>query len=201
MRRIIFGFGTGAAIAASVAAGAGSDGYRQLEAHVHGHADLSVVADGDRIIAEFRTPLFNVVGFEHAPETDAQRNAYRAAIEGLRGAQLLFKFPGADCSTTTVAVEEPEFHDADTSHVHDADQDHGHDHESAQEADREMHHLDVGVRYEFLCKNLSQLKSITIGVFDLFEGIEVIKTVFVGEATGVIDLTPSHPTFDVDQIR
>ena len=64
-------------------------------AHEHGVAVLRVVSEGATLMIEFVSPLDNLVGFEHAPRTDAQRTALRAAQARLRdAAALAAELPG-----------------------------------------------------------------------------------------------------------
>jgi hypothetical protein len=44
-------------------------------AHAHGKGELELLVDGQTIQGVFRTPMDSLLGFEHAPKTDAQRNA------------------------------------------------------------------------------------------------------------------------------
>ena len=63
------------------AAFAASDGeYREHEAHEHGHGTLDIVVEGEELVIELRIPAVNVVGFEHAPKDDAEREAVRRAL-------------------------------------------------------------------------------------------------------------------------
>lgn len=50
----------------------------RLEAHEHGRATLAAAVDGDELTFTFEAPLASLVGFEHAPETDAQTEALNA---------------------------------------------------------------------------------------------------------------------------
>jgi hypothetical protein len=44
-------------------------------AHAHGKGELELLVDGQTLQGVFRTPMDSLLGFEHAPKTDAQRNA------------------------------------------------------------------------------------------------------------------------------
>lgn len=44
-------------------------------AHAHGKGELELLVDGQTVQGVFRTPMDSLLGFEHAPKTDAQRNA------------------------------------------------------------------------------------------------------------------------------
>ena len=73
-----------AALAATLLAGAAlaaSDGERrEHDAHEHGHGALDIVVEGEELVMELRIPAVNVVGFEHAPGDDSEREAIRQAL-------------------------------------------------------------------------------------------------------------------------
>ena len=48
------------------------EGFRQHEAHVHGHVELNIAQDGKELLMEITAPGADVVGFEHAPKTAEQ---------------------------------------------------------------------------------------------------------------------------------
>ena len=142
------------AILAGVAYAAAEDGHREHGAHEHGRGMLDIVAEGEELVVEFRIPAANVVGFEHAPRDDAEREAVHRAAETFRDPASVLVLPAAaECE-----VEEAEAgivgmgageHDghAHGAHDHDADEHakgeheehghaqegHDHDHDHAKE--------------------------------------------------------------------
>ena len=56
-----------------LASPASSETLRQLDAHNHGEAQLSIVTDNQQMAITLTTPSANVIGFEHEPRTDEQR--------------------------------------------------------------------------------------------------------------------------------
>lgn len=74
-------------------------------AHVHGVGTLDIAVDAKNIIVQFDTPLDNLVGFERAPRTDAERKRVDEAVARLRAGDQLFKFdPAALCKLATVEL-------------------------------------------------------------------------------------------------
>ena len=59
-------------------------------AHVHGVASLEVAIDGGTLTLQFETPLANLLGFEHAPRNEKQKQAVRAMADRLREAGAVF---------------------------------------------------------------------------------------------------------------
>jgi len=129
-----------------VAYAASEDGHREHGAHEHGRGMLDIVAEGEELVVEFRIPAANVVGFEHAPRDDAEREAVRKASETFRDPASVLALPAeAECE-----VEEAEAGivgmgaGGDDDHGHGA---HDHDHdvnEHAKEAHEDHDHAKAG---------------------------------------------------------
>jgi len=105
---------------------------RQLDAHEHGHSFLNIAISGNDVLAELESPAANVVGFEHAPENDADHAAIDAAVKQLsQGEQVLTFSPGAECSLVSAEVMsellEHDDHDGDGHDDHDDHDDDKHD--------------------------------------------------------------------------
>ncbi len=163
------------------------DEFRQMDAHVHGAGRLAFVADGAVLAAELETPLANLIGFEHAPRNDAERQAYTEAVAWLSDPFQAFGLPRAGCEIQDVTVTEPDFAEA----AHDHDHDHSHDH------DRDHAHADLRIEYVFACSTLSQLRQIPVALFGRFPGFTRIDAVFVGERSYTGALTPQAATLDL----
>lgn len=78
--------------------------------HQHGVAVLDIAVERTRITLQFESPLDNLVGFERAPRTDAERKALDAALARLREPAGLFRIdPAAGCKPTGADVKAPTF--------------------------------------------------------------------------------------------
>ncbi|NHN75737.1 DUF2796 domain-containing protein [Azotobacter chroococcum] len=66
-----------------------------LAAHEHGSARLNLALDGDVLEIEFASPAMNLLGFEHAPRSDADRAMLAAARARLEQPLGLFGVPAA----------------------------------------------------------------------------------------------------------
>lgn len=114
------------------------DGFEDHHAHEHGAATLNVAAEGQRLSIEFASPAVNVVGFEHAPRSEAERAAAKKAESLLRDAGKAFGLPAAaDCRTVASELSAPEWHE---------DQD----------------HADYEAKYEFTCRQPAALTQLTV---------------------------------------
>ena len=132
-------------LASAILAGvafASEDEHREHEAHEHGRGTLDIVAEGEELVVEFRIPAANVVGFEHAPRDDAEREAVRRAVEVFRNPASVLVLPAeAECEVekaeaAIVGMGDSE-HDED--HGHEGER-HGHDED--EHAKEEHEHED-----------------------------------------------------------
>jgi hypothetical protein len=82
----------------------------QHSVHEHGTASLEVSLDGHVLQIALEGPADNLLGFEHAPQNDAQQQtAGRAEAQLKRPIQLFAIPPGAQCQSqpATVAMKLP----------------------------------------------------------------------------------------------
>ena len=119
---------------ASTVFAASEDGHREHGPHEHGHGTLDVVVEGEDLAIELRMPGVNVVGFEHAPATDAEREAVRRALARFRDpAAVLVPSPGAECEPEQVEAAlsimgHEDSHDHDEHHDDEGHEQDGHAH-------------------------------------------------------------------------
>jgi hypothetical protein len=146
------------------------DGHRQHRAHEHGRATLQVVTEDEALVIELRVPAVHVVGFEHAPASDAERAAVRRAVARFeRGDELLVPAPGAGCTLASHEVELGESRagqDADPAHGHDRDEARG----PGGAAHSELH-----ARYDFRCASPQALDAIGLRLFEHLDDVEAIE--------------------------
>ena len=166
-------------------------------AHEHGVARLYVVSEGGALTVEFVSPLDNLVGFEHAPRTDAQRTALRAAEARLRDAtNLLLPSAEAQCVLQEVALESPWLQVAGDERDKGHDEDHGpspsHDHEhAAVPADA---HAEMVALYHYECAAPHKLERLHTRLFDAFPRLhEVRAQSATAKGQGAATLKPATP--------
>lgn len=139
----------------------------QQTAHEHGVAEMRVALEASTLLIEFDSPLDSIVGFEHAPSTDQQREALLQAERSLQEFAPLFTLPAAaGCVLADVQLESPYPHD---DHEHD---DHEHDEHKHDEADA---HADLYVVYQFECTNPAALDRLDVKLFDAFPRLQTIR--------------------------
>lgn len=136
-----------AAAAATAAAAAASS-------HEHGVVRLDVAVEADGFSVALRAPLENLVGYERAPRSDAERRSAAAVLERLRkGAAALFKADAAArCALAGAEVRAP-----------------------ALEGGGAREHADLEADYTFKCADGRALRSLDVGLFDAFQRIQRIE--------------------------
>lgn len=151
-------------------------------AHEHGVAELSVATEGATLVIEIVSPLDNLVGFEHAPASAAQRRALATAEAQLRDAPGLFRLPAAaGCALAEVRIEggwmggaaAAKEQAARPARAHDHDHDKAHEHGAAS-AD-EGGHADVMASYRFDCAHPQALDAIDTQLFAVFPRLREVR--------------------------
>ena len=190
------------ALAATLLAGAAfaaSDGeHREHEAHEHGHGTLDIVVEGEELVIELRIPAVNVVGFEHAPKNDAEREAVRQALVPFGDATSLFVLSAeADCEVEEAEAaiasmghedeHEGEGHGDGDGHGHEKDghetdehakdehekDEHAEHQEDGSDSDAEAH-SELRATYHFHCHAPERLGEIDVRAFEHLRDAEEI---------------------------
>ena len=138
--------------------------------HAHGTGELLVAVEKGRLDIEFRSPLDNLVGFEHAPRTDAQRAAVKAMTARLNRPETLFKLPqAASCTAGPAQIDSPLDAPAAPS-------------KSAKPAHKpgDDDHAELTATFRFACADPGKLDSIEVAIFDAFPRTTAIKAQIIG---------------------
>ena len=115
---------------------------RQLDAHEHGVGQLDIAFDGTQIAMELHAPGADIVGFEYAAESAADRAKIDDAVAILARPLDLFALPAAaGCSVVqaSASLESEEDHDDHGHEDHDHD---AHDHDKHAEHAEDKHDHD-----------------------------------------------------------
>jgi len=145
--------------------------------HQHGIAQLDLVLEPPMLAISVRSPLANLIGFEHRPTSDQEQADWQQLKQQLQQAELQIQLPAAaDCSLSRVALHQP-FMDEQPSDGHH----HGHD-----ETDRHTHdeeaHADLMVEYHYLCAEAERLKQLELPLMQQFPGIEQLEVQLITPA-------------------
>jgi len=185
------------ALALSAPVSQAQEEHRQLGAHVHGHGTLDLAVEDQRMSLELEVPGMDIVGFEHAAQSDEQKAAVANATSLLQRPLDIFVLPAAaGCRVASAEVAlQPE-------HEHD-DDDAGHDHaahEGAGDHDHDGHagHNQFHATYSIDCADPAALTAITFNYFKLFAGAQAL-TVNVATAKGQskYEVSRDKPTLDL----
>ncbi len=179
-------------VAYIIAAGLSTAEQRQLGAHEHGTAALNVAISDSTLSIEFTAPAANLVGFEHAANTEDQTGAIAQAEEILGSGDMLVVPKTAECKLIASSVK----HEIEREHVeHEKEYaNHEHDgHEKEHEGEEEGH-SEFHVLLTYDCRNIEALTHIDVKIFLLFPGNKEIHTQVItstGQSGG--ELTPDAP--------
>lgn len=138
------------------------------DAHEHGVVMLDAVIEGKLLDVVLITPAVNVVGFEHSPETEAQKAEVLEAINTMKQGYKVIKLPSAALCLLKEADVDQTLLELQHEVEHEHEQEHG--------------HADIKVHYQFSCAKPAQLTTMTVGLFDQFPMVESVRYQFVTQA-------------------
>ncbi|MGO3986897.1 DUF2796 domain-containing protein [Pseudomonas sp. SAS7] len=140
-----------------------------LGAHEHGVAKLNVVLDDNTLELELDSPAMNLVGFEHAASSDADKAKVAAVRQQLEQPLKLFGLSAAaNCKEEQQELESPLFGDAAKA---DDDDEHAHGHQ----------HSDIGAHYQLTCANPDKLAQVDLApLFNAFPATQKINVQLIG---------------------
>jgi len=144
-----------------------------LGAHEHGVGRLNAALDGQTLELELESPAMNLVGFEHAATSDADKAKVAATRALLEKPLALFSLPpAAGCVVASQELESPLFGDkpdADDDHDEDAKDEHHHD------------HSEIHAHYHFTCATPGALKTLDLAnIFNTFPATQKIQVQLIG---------------------
>ena len=132
---------------------------QQQHAHVHGQIKLDVAIDGPTVVIDMESPLDNIVGFERAPKTDAEKKAVEEAIAQLRAADKLFAIdPAANCKLGPVDLRSGALGLGNP------------------DPNEPPGHADLDATFSFNCTNAAAAKFIDVNLFNAFKGTRQIDS-------------------------
>jgi hypothetical protein len=132
---------------------------QQQHAHVHGQLKLDVAVDGPTVVIAMDSPLDNIVGFERAPKTDAEKKTVEDAVAQLRAADKLFVIdPAANCKLGPVDLRSGALGLGNP------------------DPDEPVGHADMDATFSFNCTNAAAARFIDVNLFTAFKGTRQIDS-------------------------
>ncbi|AZE75190.1 putative zinc-binding protein [Pseudomonas synxantha] len=151
-----------------------------LGAHEHGVARLNAVLDGQALELELDSPAMNLVGFEHAATSAADKAKVAAARKQLENPLALFNLPkNAGCKVSSQELNSPLFGDKPEAE-HD-DDDHATDGKGAAAHEHHHDHSEIHAHYQFTCATPTALGNLDLSqVFKTFPATTKIQVQLIG---------------------
>lgn len=136
------------------------DEHHHIGKHVHGEGELTAVIDNNRLVIELMSPAMNVFGFEHQPNTDAQKATVKKQQAILQDVNQLFSVDGGDCAIDTFNVDMLFSKMDQTEPTKDV-------------------HSDVKATYTFNCIKAADINKLSVKLFEVFTGFTSINASWV----------------------
>ncbi len=154
----------------ALALGAPALAQHDHKAHAHGRIELDVAVDAQRISLRMESPLHDLLGFERAPRSVAERGRVTALAERLRAADKLFVVDAAgECQLADATVEAPVLGLGAPAAAASAAS------EPAGEA-----HADLVLTANFDCRKAAAAQHIDVRLFDAFPGVRTVAAQVAG---------------------
>ena len=178
-----------------------ADEHRHHGAHEHGVGILNIAQEGPGLQIELDSPAVNIVGFEHAPNSEEEHKALESALARLRDGTALFALPGnAGCRQVSAEANTPlaDHEDSETHHEEGKHHD-GHDHEGKEGEYEEGHeheaaHADIDAAWHFTCEHPDMLDGISVRLFNIFPRTQRLQVQYITEKQqGAASLDASQP--------
>jgi len=146
---------------------------RQKDSHEHGAAIIKMVMEDEKLQIEFEVPSESLIGFEHFPKSQSNRENFNKAIKVLSDPSKLFSQPiKAECLLVGMNVSQSLFSNEE-EHGHDESEkedEHGHD-----ESEKSEIHSEFKSNYYWNCQHLDEIDSIGTQLMSFFPRIEEIR--------------------------
>ena len=153
---------------------------RQKDSHEHGAANLKMALEGEKLQVEFEVPSESLIGFEHFPKSQSNREDFSNAIKILSDPSRLFSMSregecllvGMNISQSLFSNEEEHGHDEseDEHSKNESEDEDGHD-----ESEKSEIHSEFKSNYSWNCQHLDEIDSIGTQLMTVFPNIEEIR--------------------------
>lgn len=135
---------------ASISVYAHDDSYHEHGAHVHGRVYMAIAAADNELVIGWHVPAGDIFGFEHAPESAAQREAIEKELAWLNSAAWV-RFNGSDSCEKVQADAQTDLLDPEHSG-----------------------HGDVEVSFHWQCSAPVNLNGMSLHLFERYSALESV---------------------------
>lgn len=188
-------------------------GVVNVSAHVHNEGKMNVVVEDNKFVLSLVFPAGDIVGFERAPKNKEEKLQVDRAISRLKDMTTMFSLPEeAKCklmdqvhiSAEVLLKVKKDFksHNSKKSHKRHKHKDRKHDHGDHKHVPQNSsttpssEHSDIEASYMLECQQISNLKKITVLLFETFPKVHKLHAQFVSEGTQTaMTLTPTKNIF------
>lgn len=146
-----------------------------LGPHQHGVVQLDIAVDANRITVQLSSPLDNLLGFEHAPRSDAERRRVASMLAALRGTLFTIDPAGA-CRPAAVQLDSAALQLG-----------------RPDPAEQQAGHADLDASFEFECSTAARAGFVDTALFERFAGIRRLD-VQLATPRGQRKLTLARPS-------
>ena len=162
--------------------------HHEQHAHQHGVAQMQMVIAGKDVLIEVASPLFNVVGFEHKPNSEQQKKAFKQQVSAISKGDLIALTAEAQCRLESNDIDHP-FAD---SHAHN---DHEHEHEGDHTSDYKQTHNNLRFEYQLHCESPQNLNDVnTQPLFTAWPNLQTLNVEWVyNNRQSAKTLSPDQP--------
>ena len=170
-------------------------------AHEHGVGTLSIAVEGNEVEIELNVPGSDVVGFEHVPTSESERQEVMKGVKTLRAVNGIINLSSeANCRVEEIEVssglmeDQKDDHGDSHKHKHEAK-----DHDDHKEGDKDNEkevHAEFIAHYHFHCDNPKKLTGADVNFFKTFPSAHELEVKWITpRGQGAAELTAKSPKF------
>ena len=162
--------------------------YSSEQAHEHGVGSLSIAVEGNEVEIELVVPGADVVGFEHPPSSETERQAVIMGAKTLRDdSGIVILSSKAGCRVEDVEVSSGLMKNRKDDHKAEHKDDHKDDHNEV--------HSEFIAHYHFHCDHPEKLTGAKVGFFKVFPTARELEVKWITPAgQGAAELTGDSPS-------
>lgn len=158
--------------------------YSSERAHEHGVGSLSIAVEGNEVEIELIVPGSDVVGFEHLPSSESERQAVIMGAKTLRDdSRIVILSPKAGCR-----IEDVEISSGLMKNQKD-------EHKAEHKDEHKEVHAEFIAHYHFHCDHPEKLTGAKVGFFKVFPTARELEVKWITPAgQGAAELTGDSPS-------